>query len=170
MSVRSRGLVVALVHVILRASGCSALSPGSRLAAAAATRCDGDNRLTGIRMATPWEQGSLTGATRDRHRRTTAAPARRRGARRDRGRGGRGSSASGRPASRAPEPLHRAGDRPFVHLPRDIPRSADTGSTSGNPRKATRMKSNMKFRALRLAFAVSSLLIVVEALGAARRF
>jgi hypothetical protein len=32
------------------------------------------------------------------------------------------------------------------------------------------MKSNMKFRAFRLALAVSSLLIVVEALGAARRF
>jgi hypothetical protein len=32
------------------------------------------------------------------------------------------------------------------------------------------MKHNMKFRAYKLAFAVSSLLIVIEALGAGRRF
>ncbi len=32
------------------------------------------------------------------------------------------------------------------------------------------MKSNVKFRLYRLAFAASSLLIVIEALGAARRF
>ena len=32
------------------------------------------------------------------------------------------------------------------------------------------MKDKMKFRAYKLAFAVSSLLIIVEALGAGRRF
>ena len=32
------------------------------------------------------------------------------------------------------------------------------------------MKNNLKFRAYRLAFAASSLLIVIESLGAARRF